>query len=259
MMQTHRNHTGRTSAGRFDAVICDIDGCLGSEAGGPLDLEALAAIADWNRRAQTDRDRPIVTLCSGRPIPFVEAMSRLIANESLPVIGEMGAWLFFPKENRHELDPAISADDLAAVAELAAFGRETLGPEGVTIQPGKAVSVTFWHEDTDRLRADVFPRVESLVAQHGWPFRVSMTWFYINCDFRHVSKATGIARFIRHTGLDPNRLAGIGDTMSDKAIRDAVAWFGCPANAADELKPLADVVSKEPEAAGVLKLFQSLG
>ncbi|MEM1071922.1 MAG: HAD hydrolase family protein [Planctomycetota bacterium] len=247
------NHTGP-----FDAVICDIDGCLNDEHGSPLDLEPLSKIAAWNRRAESQRDRPIVVPCSGRPISYVECIARHIACTALPIIGEMGAWLFFPDTNRHELDPAITADDLRAVTDLAAFGRDTLGSEGVTIQPGKAASVTFWHADTAHLREAVAPRVERLVAERGWPFRVSMTWFYINCDLAHVSKATGIDRFLRHTGLNPARIAGIGDTMSDLAIRERVAWFGCPANAAEGLKSHADAVAETTEAHGVNELLSML-
>ncbi len=246
------------SSRRFDAVICDIDGCLGDEHGGPLDLERLAAIAAWNRRAEAERDRPIVVPCSGRPISYVEAIARLVACQTLPVIGEMGAWIFFPDVNRHELDPAITSEHRDAVLELEAFGRQTLASEGVTMQPGKSASVTFWHENTEHLRGVVFPRVRELVAERGWPFRVSMTWAYINCDLKHVSKASAITRFCRHTGIRPDRLAGIGDTMSDFAIRESVAWFGCPANAADEIKSHADAVSAFEQARGVVDLLSML-
>lgn len=242
----------------YDAVICDIDGCLGDEHGNPMDLEPLAAIAAWNREAEANRTKPIVVPCSGRPISYVEAIGRHIACTTLPLIGEMGAWLFFPDRNRHELDPAITSEHLDAVRDLQAFGRDALGPEDVTMQPGKAASVTFWHADTDHLRSAVFPRVQQLVDAQGWPFRVSMTWLYINCDLAFVSKATAIDRFCAHTGIAPERLAGIGDTMSDKAIRDRVAWFGCPANAQDAIKAHADAVSDHEEAKGVLDLLDRL-
>jgi hydroxymethylpyrimidine pyrophosphatase-like HAD family hydrolase len=255
---SEHHSSSRQSGRRFDAVICDIDGCLGDEHGNPMDLEPLAEIAAWNRAAERDRDRPVVVPCSGRPISYVEAIGRHIACTTLPIIGEMGAWLFFPDVNRHELDPAIASEHRAAVLELEAFGRETLASEGVTMQPGKAASVTFWHADTEHLRSIVFPRVKQLVEDRGWPFRVSMTWLYINCDLTFVSKGSAIDRFCAHTGIDPARLAGIGDTMSDLAIREKVAWFGCPANAQDQIKSHADAVSEFAEARGVVDLLDRL-
>ena len=61
---------------RFDAVICDIDGCLGPESHGPLEATRLAALAEYNRLAHETGDRPVVTLCSGRPLPYADGVGR---------------------------------------------------------------------------------------------------------------------------------------------------------------------------------------
>ncbi len=243
---------------RFDAVICDIDGCLSPESSTPMDVEALALIAAHNRAAQTHRDRSVVTLCSGRPQPFAEAMCRMIANASLPLIAENGVWMYLPSSNQYLMDPAITREHRSMVRDLAAWLDETLGPMGVTQQPGKACSVSLFHPDTPLLAAQR-DRIAAECRRRGWPIRVSMTWLYINCDLAHISKATGIARFLQHTGLRSDRCAGIGDTSSDLAIRDAVAYFACPANAVDEIKSRSDYVAAAPEARGVLEILSVLG
>ncbi|MCR9118028.1 MAG: HAD hydrolase family protein, partial [bacterium] len=97
--------------------------------------------------------------------------------------------------------------------------------------------------------------LETEVAAKGWPFRVSMTWFYINCDLTFVSKASGISRLLEATGLSKDRVIGIGDTLSDKAIADNVKWFACPANAWDDLKTHADYISPHEEIDGVLDIL----
>ncbi|MEO1585343.1 MAG: HAD hydrolase family protein [Planctomycetota bacterium] len=247
------NHTSR-----FDALICDIDGCLNDEHGGPLELGPLAKIAEWNSLARDREDRPIVVPCSGRPISYVEAIARHIGCQTLPIIGEMGAWMFFPDTNRHELDQRITGEHIEAVHALEAFARQTLVPEGCTIQPGKAASVTLWHESTAYLKGEVRPRIERLIEERGWPFQVGTTVAYINCDLEFVSKGSGIDRFCAHTGIEPGRLAGIGDTMSDLKIRERVAWFGCPSNADRGLQAHADVVAANAEVRGVLELLEHL-
>ena len=85
-----------------------------------------------------------------------------------------------------------------------------------------------------------------------------MTWLYINCDLRHISKATGIERLLAHTGIDPSRVAGIGDTMSDKYVADRVAFFACPANADPQIKQAADYTSPLDEIDGVLDILSQL-
>lgn len=247
----------------FAAILCDIDGCLGPESSQPLDAHALAAIARHNHLAQHAHAAhdpaapPVLTLCSGRPQPFAEALGRTLALTSLPIIAENGVWLFHPGTNQFLLDPAITPDHLAMVASASAFVLAELAPRGVVIQPGKTASISLYHPHTPTLlalRDDLQHRFE----REGWRLRVSNTVRWINCDLDHVSKSTGIDRFIAHTGLTTDRLAGVGDSLSDLAIRSHVAWFACPSNADERLKPHADYVSPHPEIAGVLDVLRRL-
>jgi hydroxymethylpyrimidine pyrophosphatase-like HAD family hydrolase len=242
---------------RFDAVICDIDGCLAPESSAPFDTTMLARLAEHNRRAQEAGDRPVVTVCSGRPEPFAEAMTRLMGNRSVPAVAENGVWLFHPLDNGWDRDPAIRPEHIAAVHEAAAWVDGELGARGVVMQPGKVASISLYHRDTAYLRS-LEGRVREEFERRGWALRVSMTWLYINCDLEFVSKSTGLGRLVKATGLRRERLAGIGDTPSDAAIAEHVAWFACPANADERLKERADYVSPKPEAAGVLDILDHL-
>jgi len=253
------------SSRRFDVVFCDIDGCLGPESSGALDVASLAKVAEHNRRAQEHRDRPVVTLCTGRPQPFAEAMTKLIGNTTVPLVAENGVWVYDPAANAYLMDPAITREHRAAVRDAAAWLESEFSPSGVTQQPGKAASISLYHPEPDYLKT-IAPRIREAFAARAWPLRVSMTWLYINCDLTHVSKGTGLDRVLemlpaRLGGGRPverSRLAGIGDTPSDLAIRERVGWFGCPGNADAQLKPVADVVATGHEAAGVVELLGAL-
>lgn len=246
---------------RYDAVICDIDGCLGPESHGPLDAGALASLAVYNQRAHETGDRPVVTLCSGRPLPYAEAMARLIGVRTLPVVCEMGVWLWHADTNVFDRDPRITPEQIRIVHEAqewleAEFGASN--PRGpVSQQPGKSCSISLFHPDTPYLKS-LEPVLRDEFARRGWPFRVSSTWHWINIDLGHVSKATGIERFKAHTGLTRDRLAGIGDTMGDMAIREHVEFFACPANADEGLKAHADFVAQSPEIGGVFEILEQL-
>jgi len=257
-MPKNSENIGANLKRRFDAVICDIDGCLGPESSAPFNAEALTRIAQHNRRAITDGDRPVVTVCSGRPQPFAEAVCRFIANDAVPCVAENGVWLYDPRENVYLRDPAITAQHLDAVARATAWIEEHLIPTGVVMQPGKSASMSLWHADTPHLRS-LMPKLESVFRENSWPFRVSMTVAWINCDLAHISKATGIARLIARTGLRKERFAGIGDTLSDRAIAENVGFFACPANAEAPLRAIAGFVSDQREADGVLDILSRLG
>jgi hydroxymethylpyrimidine pyrophosphatase-like HAD family hydrolase len=247
-----------TPARRFDAVFCDIDGCLGPESHEPMDARALARLADHNRRALDLRDLPVVTLCSGRPQPFVEALCRFIANTSIPCVCENGVWVYDPRNQGFFRDPAITSDHLAWVRDATIYLERDWIPKGLVIQPGKAASISLWHPDTPTLRA-ALPLLERRFADEGWRFRLSMTVAWINCDLAHVSKGTGINRVLAMTDLDPTRCAGIGDSLSDLAIADRVALFAIPANADPRLKPHAAYVAHAHEIAGVFEILDHLG
>ena len=252
---------------RFELIIADIDGCLTPEGPEPFDVARLARMAAHNERAFSGGvgAPPPVTLCSGRPQPFAEAMCRLIHNTRVPCVCENGVWVYHPGTNEYLLDPAITAEHIEAVHEAEAWVRRELFPRGVSIQPGKVASMSLYHPDPQYLRNEIHPIVQRKFdsrpegAEDGWPLRVSMTWLYINCDLRHISKSTGLDRLAAMLGIPRERIAGIGDTPSDLAIRDRVGYFACPANAHEEIKRAADYIAPSREAAGVLEILAHLG
>lgn len=240
----------------LDAIICDIDGCLGPESTDPMELAGLEWIRGWNLSALAD-GLPRLTLCSGRPLPFVEALCRVICNTTLPAICENGVWLFDPAANGFLRDPAITSDDIHAVHAATDWIESDFGPQGVVIQPGKAASLSLWHPDTEHLRRLV-PRLVERFARESWPFRVSMTVAWINCDLTKISKSTGLRRFVEHTGLRRERMLGIGDSASDLVMKDHVRLFAAPANAAPEVRAASDLVSPQHEIRGVCDILSQI-
>jgi hydroxymethylpyrimidine pyrophosphatase-like HAD family hydrolase len=242
---------------RFDLAICDIDGCLSPEGPQSFDAEALLQVAHYNQRAEQERDRPQLTLCTGRPVPFAEAMCRLLQNRSVPCVAEGGVWLFHPARNEFWMDPAITETDLEVVRDAERFFRRAYAHRGFSVQPGKTASLSLYHRDRPALLA-LIPEIEQEAAQRGWPLRISSTWCYLNCDLKHVSKGTGIRRLLEEVPLPRERLAGIGDTLGDRTIADAVGWFACPANADAPIRARAHFVSAQREVHGVLEILDRI-
>ncbi len=252
----HRHPPAMTLPRPYDLVIVDIDGCLTPEGLEEVDRDALGRIVHYNRRARDSGDRPELTLCSGRPQPYVEALGRLLGI-GVPCIAENGVWLYDPATNAYRIDPGITRGDLDAVARITGWMRDRYGASGAAIQPGKTASVSLYHADHQWLVARL-DEIASHCRAEGFPLRVSMSWFYINCDLVHISKATGIGRLLEANGLARERLAGIGDTMGDAAIRERVAYFACPANADERLRLLADYVSPLAVAQGVVDILERM-
>lgn len=242
---------------QFDLVICDIDGCLAGEGQEAFDIPSLTVVAEHNRLAVENGDRPMVTVCSGRPQPYAESICRLIGNLLVPCVCEMGVWTYHPGTNKYEMDPAITTAHLEAVHALSAWCAAEFGGKGVTQQPGKNASVTLWHRDTAYLKT-LLPLVQTECDRCGWPFRVTSTWFYINCELTHISKGSGLDRILSELKIPRERIAGIGDTSGDKCIAERVAFFACPANAQPAIKEHAHYISPMAEAKGVVDILSRL-
>lgn len=224
----------------------------------PADVAALTEIAAWNRAAHEHGDRPPIIPCTGRPQAYCEAVCRLIGASAYPAVCENGVWLYDFAAHRWTISPDVSPSDLEAIAELSRWIERDLGPRGCFLQLGKSAAVTVFHDDVAWLERVVVPLLQTLIEEHRWPMRVSMTWTCINVDLRHVSKGHAIDRVTADHALAKDDLAGIGDTLGDLAIRERVSWFGCPSNAHDDLKPHADLIAGAPEARGVLELLDAL-
>jgi hydroxymethylpyrimidine pyrophosphatase-like HAD family hydrolase len=184
----------------------------------------------------------------------------MIANASVPIVCEMGVWLYDPRDNSYAMDPGILRSHLEAIAACQAWVRAELSPLGVVMQPGKVASISLWHKDTAKLLS-MQEAVRERVSKEGWGLRVSSTVAWINLDLAHVSKGTGIDRLLtqlEREGTPAHRegLFGIGDTMTDMAIRERVAWFGCPQNADARLKERADFVAQSEHARGVVECLE---
>jgi len=248
-----------SDARRFDAVFCDVDGCLLPEQTEPADMGVLAQIAEHNARAQRDRDRPIVVPCTGRPQPFCEAVCKMLGRfDGIPAICEHGGFRYFFEEHRWEIEPAITDQGRAAIRQAEKWVETHLAPLGCFLELGKHTGVTIIHHDVDYLHRELMGPIEKAVGEHAWPFEIATTWTCVNLNLVGVSKGRAIARTIDELGLDRSRLGGIGDTMGDLSIRQEVAWFGCPSNALDGLKQHADAVANAPLAAGTLELLAML-
>ncbi|MFG0304933.1 MAG: HAD family hydrolase [Phycisphaerales bacterium JB040] len=243
---------------RIEAVVCDVDGCLSPEFIGATDQDSHRRI-----RELTGELGLKLMLCTGRPLPFVDAMARVVGALELPSVCEGGVWLFDPASYTWSMDERIGEAELDAVRAAQrwtgeAFGVGTEG--GVWFEAGKSASYTVFHSDVrGRLTNEIMPRIREEIEARKWPLRVSMTWSCVNVELSFVNKATGLDRFMARTGYSKEQLAGIGDTMSDLPIRERVSWFACPDNAVEEIKAHADYVSDASEAAGVVEILARLG
>lgn len=253
----------RLSCSLLKLVVTDVDGCLIEGEKAPYDFEALAALRELNQAATPTNAIPYVTLCSGRPYPYVEAMIKLIGGR-LPGIFEHGCGLYFPqRELRHECvyhPRALLAEEQRQQWE--ALVRRIVEETGAGRQCAKAALVTFF-PPPDWPTAAFAEYVAAQIAEAGLPLGVGHTVTSVDVMPQGINKFSGLQWLLdelRAEGweIDLVQVVAVGDSPSDRCFMEPAGFSAAPANAHPQVKAIADYVSPQPYTRGLLDIIRQV-
>ncbi|HET7030546.1 MAG TPA: HAD hydrolase family protein [Candidatus Limnocylindrales bacterium] len=234
-------------------VLADVDGCLTGGEGRSLDLEVLAEIAALNERSRSDPTVPAISLCTGRPAPYLELLAQAIASYQ-PSIFENGCGLLFMEPYGFRAHPSLSADVIAAFRTgLDTLDATFVGAGRATWQPGKTYSATLYPTD-----GDVHSLWSAARTALGDRFYVDEGVLCINVMPAGIDKGVGVDWLCAEVGITPAEVAGVGDSTADLAFLDKVGFSAAPANATAGLRAAVDYVSSEPEGRGVVDIVERI-
>jgi hydroxymethylpyrimidine pyrophosphatase-like HAD family hydrolase len=229
-------------------MVFDIDGVLTEGEARKIDLSLMDQLAAMNRAARQDPALPAVTICTGRPAPYVEMMLQAIDGH-LPGIFENGAGLYVP--NGYRFLPHPNVGDGAAMAAVRRRLKETLLDSGrAYFQPGKEFSLSLFATDpadTDQLLELTVTAVGPLAASVNLVRSPSC----LNIVPLAIDKGQGIHFLAAHTGYDPAAMLGVGDSDGDLPFLELVGYNAAPANANQAVREIVDFVALRPAADGV--------
>lgn len=232
---------------------CDIDGCLAAVDHVAFDLERLHAIAELNRASAHDATVPALTLVTGRPHAYVDAVMQVL-DVRLPASFENGAGLATRIPYRAWLAPAVAAGGPALAAVAAALEAR----DDLFVQLGKVASLSVFPNDEARPVDDLSADLTALLAREGLPLEVDPSTGCVNLLLPGVDKASGLRDLCAAAGVDPRDVAGIGDAIGDLAWLRACGVAFAPANAVPEVRAAAAVASDLPDVAATLAAYEAL-
>lgn len=263
-------------------IVSDAEGCVIPGRGRHWDLDVLAVLARYNQRVRREGGARL-TLSSGRPLQYVEALGHAIAL-SAPACCENGAVLFFPEEGRRE---QLSTPLQRMMMEKV---RDFLGEafaERARVAAGKEACVSLIPRDssTDAVpvpagvgkyeRAGLIPRepgegVEDLWLQASASLREHLNLGEEELNFTYsagavditpkgIDKGTGLNALAERLGLGRDEILGIGDSHNDIPMTERVGRFAVPANAIPDLRERADYVSPHSHGRGVVDILRHYG
>jgi hydroxymethylpyrimidine pyrophosphatase-like HAD family hydrolase len=241
MMATEEK--GRECPIMIRLVVVDIDGVVSPGEAAPLDFAVLQRLAALNDSARHDPARPAVTLCTGRPAPYVEVLMQAI-HGFYPAIYEHGAGLYVPEPYGFKSYPALTPAIQAQLMQL-----QTLLHESASLSLFARANVPL-HAVTQAARR---------LAQ-GWgdAFLVEEGATCVNIMVRGLDKAEGVRWLSRETGIPLCHMAGVGDARGDAPFMQVVGWSAAPANAHPSVKQLAHYTSPYEDGSGLVDILARL-
>ncbi|MFB6247158.1 MAG: HAD family hydrolase [Salinibacter sp.] len=237
--------------------VTDIDGCLAAPYT-PYDLDGLATLRRYGHDAgppAADHAAPALSLCSGRPYPYVEAMSQALGLTA-PVLFEGGGGRFDPVEAQTTWSPALTDEIEAAIAEVRHwFATECVPGTKLSIDHAKRTQAGVVSPDPDEI-VDVRARTEQFVEAHVPDLRVFSTEISVDVVPPGITKRNGLEWLAAHLGVALEDTAYIGDADADLEALSIVGTSFAPANADEAVLRAVDHVTDGAVLDGTIEAYR---
>lgn len=235
--------------------VSDIDGCLATPFQ-PIDLDGWKKLSGYVREAgSSDRPLPRITVCSGRPLPYVEAVAQAL-DLQMPALFESGGGSFYLPHGRVTWNPRFT-DELADHMEEI---RHWLVSECI---PGTRLDLDY----SKRTQAGVigpdspaidrlYPIVQEYVQERFSGLRVFCTSISIDVVPDSITKRQALDWLADVTDIPLEEMAFIGDTGGDLEALEAVGMSFAPQNAVPEVKEAVSYVTAGAQIDAVLEAVE---
>jgi hydroxymethylpyrimidine pyrophosphatase-like HAD family hydrolase len=237
-------------------LVFDIDGVLTHGGSRALDLRLLERLAAMNQAARQDPSNPAVTLCTGRPGPYAEAILRAMDGH-LPGIFENGVGLCSPNGTPYVPHPAVG--DRARLEAVRRRLQEALVQTGrAFLQPGKEYSLSLFPcnpAEKDTLHGEAVAALGPLGQSVSLVYSASC----LNVLPRGMHKGKGVEFLAQETGYIPGEMLGVGDSNVDLPFLATVGASAAPANATLQVKRAVQYVAPRAAADGVRDILDHFG
>ena len=234
-------------------VLADVDGCLTAGERRPIDLDVLRDVATINSRSRVDRTVPAVSLCTGRPAPYVEVLLQAIDCDR-PSIFENGCGLVRLTPYGFRAHPRIDENVLIHLRDgIDTLDRELVHPGRAMWQPGKSYSGTLYP-----IGRDVHALWLAARALLDEEFHVDEGIECINLMPAGIDKGAGVEWLATECGLSLDEVAGVGDADPDLAFLERTGFSAAPSNATANVRARVDYVSAQPNGKGLIDILDQI-
>ena len=232
--------------------VSDIDGCL-SEPYQVMDIDRLVQLSTLVKEGgalHSHATYPAFSLCSGRPIPYVECIAQLLGVVE-PVLFESGGGMFNPKTAEVTWNPRVNAEVRRQIEQVSNWMiNHCLEGTSMVFDYAKRTQAGLIGPEHDEIVATI-PRVEHFITENGFELKVQPTHLSIDVVPFGMTKEFGMQWMADEQGLKLEEIAYIGDSISDVEALKRVGKSFAPENADPLARESVDFVTAY-QAQGVL-------
>ncbi|MFU8860250.1 MAG: HAD hydrolase family protein [Cyclonatronaceae bacterium] len=221
--------------------ILDIDGCISYPFQSP-DWENMGKIRRLNELSRSDQTIPPITLCSGRPQPYVEAISQWL-DVDYPVVFESGGGFYRVKSNDLWWHPVITDHIHTCNEQIKDWVEAQVIPKypGMIREFSKKTDVgIISSSEMDIL--DAYEIITAYIHDNYPDYEVHHTEVSVNVIVKNSNKGEGLKYLSELTGIPVNRMAYIGDSSGDITALKTVSRPFAPSNATNGVRQIARVL-----------------
>jgi hydroxymethylpyrimidine pyrophosphatase-like HAD family hydrolase len=235
--------------------ITDIDGCLMK----PMEIprwDILTEIRSLNEQSKHDSTIPSLTLCTGRPMPYAEAVAQIMGIEQ-PIVFE-SAGVFDPVHYRFHLNKTFTDEASGQISALKEWLTKQIinKHEGFTLEFSKLMDAGIIHRDQAMIQ-QVLPSIRKYVGTKYGDFEVHHTDVSVNIILKNNNKKAGIQKLCEINEITPSEIAYIGDSSGDISGLTISGHPFSPSNATEDVKNISRTMPSENSEA-VLAAYQEV-
>ncbi|MFA5668060.1 MAG: HAD-IIB family hydrolase [Balneolaceae bacterium] len=237
--------------------ITDLDGCVSHPHISP-DWDTISEIRALIEQSKTDSTIPPMTICSGRPLPYVEAVSQWLGMYH-PMVFESGGGIYDMKNNKLMWNASFDDKTERDLEAIKVYLKKNFVEKvpGAISEFAKRTDAGLIHQSAsviDEMYAEIVPYIEANYPR----FEVHYTDVSINIIAKTTNKGFGIRQLAELLEIELNEIAYIGDTGGDIPGLKIVGQSFAPKNAKDYVRAVCDYSLEEDATHAVLAAYKQI-
>ncbi len=236
--------------------VTDLDGCIAHPFVTP-DWEAISRIRELNLLSEKVPGIPPLSILSGRPLPFVEAVGQWLGVR-LPMVFESGGGMYQFKDNKLSWNASFDVHERQAIVEIKEWMEKHLISryENTIAEFTKFTDAGLINPDTEKIK-HMYKQLQKHIEQHYPAFEVHFTEISINVILTDANKGSGLQYLCSELNIGLHEVAYIGDSGGDVPALKIAGKAFAPANATADAKQAAHYEVGEATL-GVLEAYEKL-